>query len=315
MDSEVQFLVMGAFDEVLTHVADMRMALINQGLSDEEVAENILDSLDSFRGLREGLMPDYTVWDAVFYGTWYQPAHINMVYSLIKNASELNLSLANVKGTLLIRDFGCGEMAMAFGLALAAFDLALEGKPVPDIALLAEDISLDMKKFGTDLLAALGGYLASCNDPRLTLLADVVKRIRLVEETETADMAWLSVLHVAYPDPENKAAVKQAVDALVNDHAPAWVIVSSHRRRYGDAYTPDLKKYSSSHRFGISACPALEFELDGTLPKVTAFRQALLKKYCDYLNRIPTLARYLNNDVRWVLPQEGNIIDLYQPIK
>ena len=93
-------------------------------------------------------MPAYNIWDSIFYSLWYQPGHINLAYTLVKKVPEQRNPLISGRGSLFVKDFGCGELAMQFGIALAALDTFEAYGSVPDIAIFSEDNSKHMDFFG-----------------------------------------------------------------------------------------------------------------------------------------------------------------------
>ena len=95
--------------------------------------EKALRSLDR---LKQGGVPDYDDWDALFYSTWYQPRQVNLVYSILnelKIGGTENSIFKIGDGKIRIIDYGCGCFATNIAVAIAAADLATQDRQVPEI--------------------------------------------------------------------------------------------------------------------------------------------------------------------------------------
>ena len=76
--------------------------------------------------------PDYDdPWVALLYLTWYQPSQVNLAYTLSRRI--LGATNPFLSGSLQIVDYGCGALAMLFGLALAAAETHQKDRPHPKI--------------------------------------------------------------------------------------------------------------------------------------------------------------------------------------
>ena len=109
-------IAISILDHVITTVSEQEFNRLASGLTIDEKTENVLDALKSLDVLQHGGMPNYdNKWVALFYH-WYQPSQINLAYSMIKSMIN-STGILNEK--LHIVDFGCGSLAMQFGVALA----------------------------------------------------------------------------------------------------------------------------------------------------------------------------------------------------
>ena len=137
-----------ALDTALVSTANAQLEKLSSGLSDQEIAVKIHSSLDSLSKLQRGVMPEYNEWDALFYSLWYQPGHVNLAYTLARKIPEDRNPLLTGRGSLRIVDFGCGALAMQFGLALAAAGTLRRYQTLVPITILSEDSSEPMKNLG-----------------------------------------------------------------------------------------------------------------------------------------------------------------------
>ena len=148
MNSRTLAAATRALDAAISREAAKQFVLLRNGLDPEETAKAVHDSLRSLDRLRSGRMPNYDSWDALFYSLWYQPAHINLAYTLSKLIPREQNPLKSGSGSLQVVDFGCGALAMLFGLVLAATDTLQKLEALPRIAIVSEDTSQPMKNIG-----------------------------------------------------------------------------------------------------------------------------------------------------------------------
>lgn len=124
-----QKLTTKALDKAITKVVCDEFNRISKNLSDVETAQKVEYALDQLSKLQRGVMPKYDEWVALFYASWYQPAQINLAYSMITDmVKEICDGALTSTGKLYVYDFGCGALAMQFGVALAAADALRNGQ-------------------------------------------------------------------------------------------------------------------------------------------------------------------------------------------
>ena len=141
MDRKPMDAVGDALDTAITKVAKKRLASLSADQSDQRIAMRIYRSLDSLRQLQRGVMPDYNDWDALIYCLWYQPGHVNLAYTLARKVPASKNPLVTGKGQLRVIDFGCGALAVQFGLALVAADTLARHRRLPQITVIPIDTS------------------------------------------------------------------------------------------------------------------------------------------------------------------------------
>ena len=102
-------------DRAIAEVAEKEFRQLTRRLSEEEIVDQVHRALGELKKLADGGTPDYDCeWVALFYLTWYQPRHTNLVYSLLDRRS------VELPRHLHVVDMGCGAMAVQFALAIFA---------------------------------------------------------------------------------------------------------------------------------------------------------------------------------------------------
>ena len=200
MDPQTLKSVTRALDIAIDHVAKEQRTKLRDGRTDQQTAREILRSLRSLESLQAGSMPRYNEWDALCYAIWYHPAHVNLAYSLIRRIPSDKNPLMSGWRDLQVLDFGCGTLAMQFGLALAAADALEEQRVVGEITIISEDSSEAMVNIGWDIWNAfvreINEYPAIYGE--LDALRQVCGELKFMKIENAVGTSWLSVLHVAY---------------------------------------------------------------------------------------------------------------------
>lgn len=270
MDAKTLAAVTNALDIAIASVVETEFQRLATAAGPEQTAGNVLRSLRSFERLQRGVMPAYNEWDAVFYAAWYHPGHVNLAYTLIEKIPASINPLKSGKGSLHIRDFGCGTLAMQFGLALAAADSLEEIRIAPRINILSEDSSEPMRAIGWRIWEAFVDEISDGMEyPELDALRRVCSRISFENQSDDVSVVWLSALHVAYK--ENSGLVWRALSARVQEHSPDAVVVTAHRRNSLFAYNPRRHGYVDESQTFHGAV----FSLEGIFELTSAFRQSV----------------------------------------
>ena len=183
-------------------------------------------------------MPCYDAWDALLYSTWYQPSQINLAYTLARKVTKDKNPLRSGSGSLEVFDFGCGALAMQFGLALAAADTMKKYHTCPQLAVVSRDKNKPMHRIGKRLWRRFVDEIADEeNYPELNALRQVCAALKVDDHGNSTATRWLTVLHVAYG--ESAAEVKKSLDARVRKKKPHMVLVTAGPGFDGWAYSPD----------------------------------------------------------------------------
>ncbi len=240
MDAATQRAVAKALDTSIARIATSEFKrLADQSGDSETVARKIYEALRSLQRLQhfhdEDRMPNYDEWDAPLYLTWFQPAQINLAYTLIQEVLEdKNLPL---RETLQIVDFGCGALAMQFGFALAVAENPAAKGTLTKIAVDASDSSMDMYRVGLNLWH---NFVKETSDkvkyPELAALHAVLRAIGPFVR-RNASARWLTAFHVAYK--KNQRPVADALDQQVEEWKPDVVLVTSRTEAACWAYSLD----------------------------------------------------------------------------
>ena len=269
MDEGTENAVTNALDAAIADVASKRFEELVRELRSQEVAEKVHTALRSLAGLQSGKMPLYTEWDALFYTAWYQPAHINLAYSLAYNILKLSTHSLNV-GTLEVFDFGCGALAMQFGLALAAAEFLAECGTHWQISVISSDKSKDMRELGMRIWNRFIEDIATY--PQLAPLQRVRREMKFHKLTDPAGTRWLIALHVAYQ--ENFAEVSQALSSEIKCQKPDLILVTTNPNKRDWLYCPHPSTYERDYEVP-SEFKTSDLLLKGNFIKTTSFRKNL----------------------------------------
>lgn len=239
MDAETQRAVAEALDVSIADVARKDLDRLKEGKDSKLVARLIHRSLDSLSKLQQGNMPSYDAWDAPFYAVWYQPAQINLAYTLIRQIPRNVNPVLVGDGALQVHDFGCGELATQFGLAFAAADTLREQGSVCDIVISSRDSSNSMQTFGQLLWQRFVNEIAdSTKYPELDALNQVCATMAFDDGLRHYATQWLTVLHVAYA--ENAEEVKRTLESRITNkiRKTSLILVTAHPGSVVSAYRP-----------------------------------------------------------------------------
>ena len=272
-----------ALDDVITTVSEQEFNRLASGLNNNQITERVLDALESLEKLQTGGMPDYdNKWVALFYH-WYQPSQINLAYSMIKSIIN-STDILNEK--LHIVDFGCGSLAMQFGVALALSDLRNK-KSITEIRIDSIDTSQAMINIGRKMWELFTNRYNHLGPVCEIIKPNYYRDIGRVELAQISDR-WISAIHPVYDG--NKCDVKQSLESLRKRLEPDVCFVSTHSFKK-DLLSDVWPFYLDFPK--IEKLPLSQFK--GTLTEITEWRRKLNK----------TLLKphgYLNNPVTWKWP-------------
>ncbi len=285
-------------------------------------ARSLEDSLRSFRDLQIGTMPDYSEWDALAYGTWFQPKQINLVYDTLR-AMKIHLArkdsitwdgdiFALAGGESRVIDFGCGALATQFAVALAARESILNGVRVSDIQIDSIDSSPAMIYFGQRIWEEFVRTV-KLNHPD-DVICDVFDVVNARTHTSVdsvpvrnADSCFVTAIHASYESTARGA--KADLSKLVSRFSPIGVVLTTHwgKRRVLSKMIPSK---CSSHYIRSSVIPPKgNHEGDGSLEVVTNWRVKKLKKLMarrELLKEagvnVGFMSSYLRGEVDWNYP-------------
>ena len=231
-------------------------------------------------------MPAYDSWDALFYSLWYQPTHINLAYTLLKHIPHSDNPIMRSDECLHILDFGCGSLAMQFGIAFALADAIDAGSYPPLVVISSDDPSDDMTYFGRLLWEE---FLHEINNEKryrnLESLRHACRQLTIGDfeeanwlcqqfhqEENLSSARWLSVIHVAYE--ESFDSVNRSLGRITREWRPDIILVTSHESSINYAYSPSNYYYRDSS----GLVNGIDLELHGEFNSVTEFRLNLYEK-------------------------------------
>ena len=167
--------------------------------------------------LRESLgnlvSPDYAddVTAAAYLFT-YQASHIGVAWAMVqemaRNRPRSNLLLVD-SGKLHVVDFGCGALAMQFGVALAIAEAIEKGEKIDSVVIDGIDTSRPMQDIGMSVWQEFGKAVDS--GLRLEALSSAWRLIeynchdnyRSVQQIPDAEV-WLSAMHAVYQSSKDE---------------------------------------------------------------------------------------------------------------
>ena len=273
MDRQTVMYVTRALDISTTTVLTRQIDQLIEGMDPKGVSQCVLSSLRSLEALQQGKMPEYNSWDAVLYAAWYQPSHINLAYSLIRRVPYEFNPLRWGKGALYVEDFGCGQLAMQFGLLIAASDALESLGGCPSISILSKDPSDKMKEIGWQIWREFKAQISDSKKyPQLQRLREAMARISFHNRFSEEYEHWVSLLHVAYQ--ESKDSVQESVGPVVEENLPRVILVSSHPRARENAFCPSGWTYDKE----VLCLSEGKLDLAVKFERLTNLRKSLYEK-------------------------------------
>ena len=273
--AEHQKAVTRALSDAIVTVAEDELARLSPGLDEDKRAKAIESALKGLKSLQSGRMPDYeNEWVALFYITWYQPAQINLAYSMINTMAKRRDpedAVLTDSGKLHVVDFGCGALAMQFAVALAAADALQKGDRLASIRIDSMDTSQAMIHIGHKVWEHFkmevrkSAELASLNEALEVVRPTTSVRLSHAAPTRGAE-SWLSALHTVYPT--NVESVKDWLAKIVSRTKPDVGFITTH-----GSSERQLVRTVSPFMNGDSSDVIPEFE--GELRGITKWRRDL----------------------------------------
>ena len=189
---------------------------------------------DSLRkSLGDLVPPDYAddVTAAAYLFT-YQASHIGVAWAVVQELSRNSLNsnlLLTDSGKLHVIDFGCGALAMQFGVAMAIADAIEKGEKIDSVVIDGIDTSRQMQDIGMSVWQEFGKAVDS--GLRLEALSRACRLIeynchdnyRNVQQIPDAEV-WLSAMHAVYQS--NKAEIKRVFGHFRKNATPTAVFAT-----------------------------------------------------------------------------------------
>lgn len=271
--------------------------------------ENSLRSLDR---LKQGDMPDYNDWDALFYLTWYQPRQVNLVYSML-NGLKIDGTDRNILGSdrckIRVLDFGCGCLATNIAVAIAAADLAAQNYHVPIIEIDNIDISPAMILVGERIWELFQNKMRVPHKHPIRSIFDRVtykthSSLSSLGEPSPDTHCYVTAIHCAYE--QSHSLVRRNLQDLVRRFNPTGLFLTTHLSKSDilEKVTP-RRQMDKQHYELLYNGPIVSW-FSGEANKITKWRRTLLENHLrpsesnspdgvdyDYIRK------YLSNPVQW----------------
>lgn len=291
-----------ALDSAIAEIAGEEYARLSGELSPivmPKITEYALKELDK---LQDRVMPNYDRWVAPFYISWYQPGQINLAYSMIADLTSAKGAFTDA-GNLHVVDFGCGALAMQFGVALAAADAIRNGQTIAAIQIDCLDASPDMISVGVKLWERFKSKVNNAPDlAELTQACDAIasRTDGLRTEPQGGAARWLSAMHAVYAS--NKDDVRRWLQSIHHNFAPDTGFLTTHRQ--GDWLLPGVSPFNKNNLlYNLLEKYTIPPKLVGGLPVTTGWRsetsRGLTQRFPQAPGIIPNFLDNPNQPVNW----------------
>lgn len=299
-----QKLTTEALDKAITKVVCDEFNHISKNLSDVETAQKVEYALDQLSKLQRGVMPKYDEWVAPFYASWYQPPQINLAYSMITDMlTETFDGVLAPTGKLYVYDFGCGALAMQFGVALAAADALRNGQKLDSVYIASSDTSEAMIGIGVKVWEQFKSEARK--EPCLSFLSQACEMIeaqiingRPARKSSADEIRWLSAIHAVYDT--NEGDVQKCLCELGKLVSPNIVFLTTHYKE--DSLLCKASPFrNNQYEFSAWDVPPL---LSGEFRRTTNLRKRISEKIETELPNpsgidINLVKNYLKGPVKW----------------
>ena len=201
----------------------------------------------------------------------YQTSHIGLAWAMIQdmaqNRPNSNLLLTD-SGKLHVIDFGCGALAMQFGVALAVADAIENGEQIDTVVIDGIDTSRKMQDIGTSAWQEFSKAVDS--DLRLETLSRACRLIefnchdnyRSVRQIPDAEV-WLSAMHAVYQSNRNE--IKRAFGHFHKNAAPTAVLATCWGTEHSTANV-EIIRSAWPNRAGEFQARAIYLPIGGQYP-------------------------------------------------
>lgn len=270
-ESQFQQAVTECLENAIVSVALDEFDRLSEGVIPIYRVAGIYTAFDELGKLLTDKMPDYShEWVPLLYLTWYHPSQVNLAYSIIMKHLKYGVTAkSNPTKTLYVFDFGCGNLAMLFGVAIAELRCRMEGYPTPQIRVDSMDTSKPMTDLGKKVWQRFKENVQS--DRLLPDPAAIDSRIINEVPSEfhqDADVRWLSALHAIYPANNYKA--EHGLDKVARSINPTVGIITSFvgKKNWAEGVSPFNSLSTAMRKY-------MDFEFRGNLTTITNCRKRL----------------------------------------
>ena len=298
-------IIQTTLEEALVKIAEdmWRELITNPRSSDTHDFEkqSVENSLQSLKRLQENGIPNYDVWDSLFYFTYYQPRQVNLAYSILRAICTDRDIFASENRTTQFIDYGCGCLATMFAVSMAAADSISRGNHIEKIKFDFIDKNPDMISAGERIWGEFVKAMRT-NYPKHPV-SGVLNKILYNTHTSLSTMregyeaCYLTSFHCIYR--ENIDDVLGDIGRLLFQFKPVGVILTSDKNKIDCLDRLELKVSGKYHRLSIGK--HLTSQFNGDLVKVTNWRSRLKEKWTCNKHEIEFALwpKYLVRNVPW----------------
>lgn len=265
----------------------------------------VTEAVSSLHGnLRRLQPPDYdNPLVPLFYGAWFQPFQINLIYSLMMEICDHDRDRITSEKPLHIVDFGCGALATHFALLMALVDMIEQGRPTPKVRIDGIDTSMHMMGTGTGIMRLA---VQTLKDKQVIPSGGLGITMQFPGNTtqihsEPGEECWLTAFHTFYR--RYQVQVRRGLTRIAGRLNPTVGLMTGYvnNREVIDFTSP------FGNRGDFYDIP--ELRLDGILPDTTDWRQAKAALLYDSSNWKDLMQ---SSSVGWIRPRyEDTIVYLY----
>lgn len=295
-------------DKAIAKVFRNEFNRISEGLGNARKASKVNYAIDELAKLqqRQPEMPKYDKWVAPFYLSWHQPSQINLTYSMVTDIvaeDSIGKEIFTDTGRLYVFDFGCGALAMQFGVVLAIADALQNNQKIHSAYIASYDKSKAMKNIGKMAWEQFRSEVQK--DASLPYLEQACALIETqtdkIRRPRDNEMVWISAIHAAYPT--NKDKVQKDLAWLTDEFRPSAGFVTSHVME--SEVVDFISPFHHNNEYKTHKQTPYDI-FRGELSETTKARSALNRCIQGLKGRT---IKYLNNSVTWKCPSP--VIRLY----
>lgn len=274
-------------------------------------------SLRSLDRLKQGDMPDYNDWDALFYLTWYQPRQINLVYSMLKGL-KIDGTDRNILGAdrykIRVIDFGCGCLATNIAVAVAAADMAAQDCHVPVIEIDNIDKSPAMILVGERIWELIQHKMRfpAKHPTRKHPICSVFDRVTYKTHSSLSSLGepspdthcYVTAIHCAYE--QSHLLLRRNLQDLVSRFNPTGLFLTTHLSKSDVLEKVTPRRQMVGQHYDILYNGPIVSSFSGEASKITKWRRALFENHLrPSVSNSPDgvdydyIRKYLRNPVQW----------------
>ena len=278
-------------------------------------------SLRSLDRLKQGNMPNYDDWDALFYPTWYQLRQVNLVYSILSgikiNGTDQGIFGIGDENTRII-DFGCGCLATNIAVAMAAADLVARDHHVPEIEIDNIDNSPEMILVGERIWESFQNKLRVSSSHSICSAFDKINykthnSISTLRNPSSHTKCYVTAIHCAYA--QSSFLIRKNLEDIMRRYNPSGLLLTTHSSKKEVLRSVTPYQVGDKQRFNIIHTGPVSFRYKDRASMITKWRHDLYEKHltppeANSPNEINYgyIRQYLRNPVKWDFDDSETIL-------